>query len=60
MELVPMRATRKGGEGESYTLRPLHPGKTKDEPKKTENNGNVLSVQKGKLWSYAFSVYLCF
>lgn len=55
-----MRATRKGGEGESYALHPLRPGKTKDEPKKTENNGNALSVQEGKLWFLAFSVYLYF
>lgn len=60
MELVPMRATRKGGEEESYALHPLRPGKTKDEPKKTENNGNALSVQEGKLWFLAFSVYLYF
>ncbi|XP_040411090.1 sodium bicarbonate transporter-like protein 11 isoform X3 [Cygnus olor] len=46
MELTPVRATRTGGEGESYALHPLHPGKMKDEPKKTENNGNVLSVQE--------------
>lgn len=60
MELTPVRTTRTGGEGESYALHPLHPGKMKDEPKKTENNGNVLSVQEGKLWLSAFSVYLCF
>ncbi|XP_035180351.1 sodium bicarbonate transporter-like protein 11 isoform X3 [Oxyura jamaicensis] len=46
MELTPMRATRKGGEGESYALHPLPPGKVEDEAKKTENNGNVLSVQE--------------
>lgn len=48
MELTPVRANDKEGEGQSGALHPLHPGKMKDESKKAPDNGNALAIQAGK------------